>query len=58
MTLDEIREKVENEMTLAEAKEFEESNGMTINEFFALAESNILYRALVEVLLSAYFANE
>lgn len=58
MTLEEIRAKVENEMTPAEAKEFEESNGMSVEEFFALADSNVLYRALVEVLLSACFTNE
>ena len=45
-------------MTVAEAKEFEKNVGLTLDEFFALANLNPRYRFLAEVLLSDCFEDE
>ena len=58
LTLAQIKEKAENRMTVAEAKEFEENVGLTLDEFFALANLNPRYRFLAEVLLSDCFEDE
>lgn len=58
LTLAQIKEKAENRMTVAEAKEFEKNVGLTLDEFFALANLNAHYRALAEIVLSDIFEDE
>ena len=58
LTLAQIKEKAENRMTVAEAKAFEKEVGLTLDEFFALANLNARYRALAEILLSDCFEYE
>lgn len=58
LTLEQIKEKVENKMTVAEEREFKKSAGLTLDELFALANLNSRHRLVAEVLFSDYFEIE